>query len=268
MEKSPREEQLLPVKSTIEYSQKVKDIEDAISKIPDPTPDLWMQRAHALAEQRMLREAIGSLSKAIAIDPFCGILYRWRAHRYLNCGEIEEACADFTVASRLIPENWSVWYHLALTYVFQEEFELAEYYYSKCWELPATTARRVALTNWTWITYKNLGKDTEAAKLLENINSNVNAGGNVGYLRLCLFYKGELTEEDVLKCDKENEEERSLSMMTQGFGLANYYKIIGNMKKYEETLDFILDLGKEDGWNCFGYVGARNAKEKLIKSRN
>ena len=50
-------------------------------------------------------EAVESYSKAIAIDPFNGILYRHRGHRHISCREYEQAAADFVVASRLIPRT-------------------------------------------------------------------------------------------------------------------------------------------------------------------
>ena len=67
--------------------------------------DLWMERGLRLADQQLMREAVEAFSKAISIDPFKGIYYRHRAHRYLSCWRFQDACADFTLASRLIPEN-------------------------------------------------------------------------------------------------------------------------------------------------------------------
>lgn len=268
MEKSTKHEQVYP-RSTVPYSEAVKEIDAAISKMPDSSPDLWMKRAAALTEQNMIREAIDSLSHGIAIDPFCGILYRWRAHRYLNCGEIEQACADFTIASRLIPENWSVWYHLGLSYVLMGEFDHAAYAYEKCWTMPTTVPRLVALTNWAWITYKNLGENEKAEKLLEKISADLNAGGNIGYLYLCLLYKGELSIEDIVaKSNAYQEEGDPVSAITQSFGLANYYCVQKDWAKYEETLTAILKMGEEDndGWRCFGYQGARYWRTKANRT--
>ena len=78
--------------------------------------DLWMERGLRLAEQQLMREAVEAFSKAISLDPFQGIYYRHRAHRYLSCWRFQDACADFTLASRLIPDNWDVWYHLGLSH--------------------------------------------------------------------------------------------------------------------------------------------------------
>ena len=48
--------------------------------------------------------------------------------------------------------------------------------------------------------------------------------------------------------------------MTQGFGVAMYYKIMKDEANYQKTLDYVLDCGKEYGWTCFGFSGARAAK--------
>ena len=260
-ELSTKAEQLLPVKSSIAYDAKIAAIDAEIAAMPDPSPDLWLKKSQAFVSQRLIREAIEALSRGISIDPFNGILYRWRAHRYLNVGEIAEACADFTVAQRLIPENWSVNYHLALTRLLLGEYDLAYFAYKRCWELPTTSARQVALSNWTWICCKLLGRDDEAEKAISYVDENTEAGGNIGYKHLCLMYKGKYTPEEILAMEKEpNNQEDAISAMTQGFGVTMYYKIMKDEANYQKTLDYVLDCGKEYGWTCFGYAGARAAK--------
>ena len=261
VELSTKAEQLLPVKSSIAYDEKIAKIDEEIAKMPDPSPDLWLKKAQALAAQRLIREAIEALSRGIAIDPFNGILYRWRAHRYLNVGEIAEACADFTVAQRLIPQNWSVQYHLGLTRLLLGDYDLAYEAYKRCWDLPTTSARQVALSNWTWICCKLLGRDAEAAAALEYVTEEIDAGGNVGYKNLCLMYQGKFTPEEILAMEKApDNQEDAISAMTQGFGVAMYYKIMKAEANSQKTLDYVLDCGREYGWTCFGYSGARAAK--------
>lgn len=260
VEMSSKMEQLLPMKSAIVYDEKIAVINAEIANAADPSPDHWLKKSQALVEQRMIREAIEALSRGISIDPFCGILYRWRAHRYLNVGEIAEACADFTVAQRLIPENWSVHYHLALTHILLGEYNLAYQAYRHCWQLPTTAARQAALSNWTWICCKFLGREEEAEKALSYVTPELDANGNVGYKNLCLLYKGILTPEQVLVQKEPHDQDEATSAMTQGFGLAMYYKIMKDEEQYQKTLDYVLACGKEHGWTCFGYSGARFAK--------
>lgn len=259
-ELSNKSEQLLPARPSTAFSDKIAEIDAEIAKMPDPSPDLWLKRANALASQMLIREAIESLSRGISIDPFNGILYRWRAHRYLNLGEVAEACADFTIAQRLIPENWSVLYHLALTRILLGEYDKAYATYQQCWNLPTTSARLCALTNWTYLCCRLLGRNEEAEKVLENVTPETDPGGNVGYKELVMMYKGATAPESLAPSITPTNQEEAIDAMTKGFGLALYYKAAGNEKAYSSTLDAILKCGETYGWTCFGYAGARFLK--------
>ena len=91
----------------------------AASRYADEHPedgDGWMRKGHALARLSMMREAEECYAMAIACDPFNWEYYRHRAHRMLSCWRFADAAADFTIASRLNPSDWNVWYHLGLSW--------------------------------------------------------------------------------------------------------------------------------------------------------
>ena len=239
--------------------------EDAAYTAVTEDANAWFMYSKDLAEKKDMRGAVNALSRAIALEPACGIYYRWRGHRHLNCGDIEDACADFTMASRLIPENWDVWYHLALTCVVLGRREYAEYAHRRCWEITSDReddSKRIALCNWMWINLSLMGRTEEADELLDKyINPNLDAGVDVAYLRMCLAYKGDMPLADLLKPD-EGDDEPLLGVMTQAFGLANYYRVKGDDAKYRETIDYIVNEGK-DAWNCFGYASACYVKRHM-----
>lgn len=217
---------------------------------------LWFERAKILAASGNMREAVEALSRAIAVDPFCGIYYRWRGHRHLNCGDVADACADFTIASRLLPENWDVWYHLGLCNVVLGRREAAQYAHKKCWEMHMIDQKRVALVNWSWINLSLMGRRKEADELLEKyVRPDMQVGPNISYLRMCLTYKGQ-RDPALLLQQEDDKEGVVLDVMTQAFGLANYYLVCGDRKKYDELIDFIVEQGKDAAWNCFGYAAA------------
>lgn len=226
----------------------------------------WFLYAKELGEKKDMRGAVNALSRAIALDPDCGIYYRWRGHRHLNCGDVEDACADFTVASRLIPDNWDVWYHLALCCVVMGRREYARYAHQRCWELgrdEPNDSAMIAVVNWSWINLSLMGKTAEADGLLEKyIHPGLDAGQDGVYLNMCLAYKGDIPLEDLLK-PEEGDKEPILSIMTQAFGLANYYRVKGDEKKYRETIDYIVEEGKS-AWNCFGYASASYVKRHML----
>ncbi|MDL2217954.1 hypothetical protein LJC27_04780 [Christensenellaceae bacterium OttesenSCG-928-M15] len=254
---SLKDAQLLPI-HTPEPSARVKEIDALIAQADDDTPELYIQRAEALGEQSLLREAIASLSRAIATDPFCGILYRYRGHKYLNLGCVEEACADFAVASRFIPENFAVWYHLGICYVLLQKYALAERAYTECEKLYFNTERVVAQKNWKWIALMGQGKAAEAEALLADFDFSVDAATSLGYLNVIRVYKGMAAPESLLEgASSSTSFMDRLTLMTQAFGVACYYRIRGETEKLENTLDYILELGDGEGWFCFGYAGAR-----------
>ena len=96
-------------------NEDLKALEAKIAADPDNS-ELWMEKGLLLAGSSLYREACECYAHAIALDPFNGILYRHWAHRMLSQWRFEDACAGFTIASRLIPENWDVWYHLGLSH--------------------------------------------------------------------------------------------------------------------------------------------------------
>jgi len=217
---------------------------------------LWFEKAKVLGSSGYMREAIEALSRAIAIDPFCGIYYRWRGHRHLNCGDVADACADFSTASRLLPESWDVWYHLGLCNVVLGRRQAAEFAHKKCWEMHMVDQKRIPLVNWSWINLSLMGRRDEADALLEKyVAPDMKVGPNLSYLLMCLTYKGEREPELLLK-PKEDDDEPMLGVMTQAFGLANYYLVQGNQEKYNEIIDYIVEQGGEAAWNCFGYSAA------------
>lgn len=263
MSKPAKETQYVFPYASIEETEELKALEAKLVATPESPEDgkLWFEKYKLMVEQSNMREAINCLSRCIAIDPFCGIYYRWRGHRHLNCGDIEDACADFTMATRLLPENWDAWYHLALCNVVLGRHYAAEYAHKKCWSMHMTDQKRVPVVNWAWINLGLLGRREEADELLKKyIAPDMQVGPNAAYLKMCLAYKGEIPLEELLNGD-DDDEDKYLGIATQAFGLANYYRINGDMDKYNETIDFIVEECKS-AWNGFGYSAACYVQKK------
>ena len=253
-----------PEKNTQQVFRADLDADPEYNQIAEDA-NAWFLYSKQLGEKQDMRGAVNALSRAIALEPNCGIYYRWRGHRHLNCGDIEDACADFTMATRLIPDNWDAWYHLALCCVVLGRREYACYAHKRAWEIgkdEENDGARIAIINWAWINLSLMGKTVEANALLEKyITPDLDAGEDGVYLRMCLAYKGDLPLEDLLKPD-EKDSEPVLCVMTQAFGLANYYRIKGDEAKFKETIDYIVEEGKS-AWNCFGYASACYLKRHM-----
>lgn len=241
--------------------ESVRALDEQIKKTPN-IAELWFQRGLELANVRLMRQAIQSFSEAINLDPNCGIYYRWRGHRHLNLAEVEEACADLVIASRLIPDNWDVWYHLGLVHVLLGNYELAELAYKKCAKAPTERwSNCICRTNWHYLTLMHQGKVEEAEAVLHAIPDDAETSDyNDVYLSMVNFYKGRISEEEMLNIpenlDDAEREELIFNICTRLFGMANYYYTHGNRAHYQELMDKLLEMGKDIAWNSFGYAGA------------
>lgn len=216
--------------------------------------DLWMERGLALSKQRLFRHASDSYSCAIMKDPFKGIYYRHRGHRFISCFRFEDACADFVLASRLIPENWDVWYHLGLSYFLLGDYENAACSYKTCLDITDKNddGAIIAVSNWLWITLMRLGEKEKAQAVIDNIGEDMDYGENISYYNLLLMYKGLINPDELLAL-AENDQD----FVTMGFGLSNYYSLIGQCEKTNETIDAVFAKGEgTDNMYAFGYIAA------------
>lgn len=246
---------------TRDFPESVLQIDKQIANAPN-LAELWFQRGMELSNVRLMRDAIQSFSEAILLEPTCGIYYRWRGHRHLNVAELPEACADLVVASRLIPDNWDVWYHLGLTHVVLGNYALAELAYQKCAEAPTERkSNRICRANWMYLALMHQGKTEAAQAVLRSIpDDETTSDYNNVYLSMINFYKGKYTDEEMLAIpddlDDEKRNELIFDICTRLFGMANHYYTLGNRSRYQELIDQLLVLGKNIAWNSFGYAAA------------
>lgn len=260
MQRASSESQKLGHRTT-DWPEAVAALDARIEKDPHDAK-LWFERGLLLGDERLMHDAIHSFSRAIALDPFNGIYYRWRGHRHLNVTQIPEACADLELASRLIPDNWDVWYHLALTHVLLGNYELAELAYRKCAEAPTERATNlICRTNWHYLTLMLQGKAEEAQAVLRKVPDDQTCDDyNLVYLEMVNFYKGFTDEQSMLSLDEALEgqarADRIHTICTHGFGMAMHFYAKGEKEHCREILDYVLRVGKDVAWNTFGYQGA------------
>lgn len=222
---------------------------------------LWLERGLLLAKLLLFPESVEAYSKAIAIAPFQGILYRHRGHRMLSCMRFAEACSDFSMASRLIPDNWDVWYHYGLSYFLLGDYINARKIYEVGYSQSDSQDKLIAITDWLWITLNRLGETQLAAEYLDKIKPDFDPGENGNYFQRLMMYKGLVQPEDLLPT---KDKEVKLRVITTGFGLANYYDVLGDRKKSDEIIDMVLDAGKDNFYFAFGYLAAMTDKKKRL----
>lgn len=247
--------------SSENYSNEVKELIAHASELP--SVDVYMQLGLAFASSGLYREAVDAYSCAIAIDPFNGILYRHRGHRLLSCYRFLDGLADLNMAVRLIPDNWDSWYHLGLACFLTKDYKKAKDAYQKCLELSKSDDELIAVSDWYYMTAMKLNDKELAQKILSGIKDDMIYGDNLDYYQRLKMYKGEIKPEELLPSDLENAS--ALSVVTRGFGLANYYNILGNSEKANEIMNFVLEKGKDDMYMAFGYM-ATLAEKGMIQT--
>lgn len=209
-------------------------------------------------------------SEGIGKHPDDPRMYRHRGHRYITLRKFDQAIQDFQVAERLmegrpieiepdgspnpsgIPTTTlqsNVWYHLALAHYLKGDFELAIPSYLRILDIASNDDNLVASTDWLYMTYRRLGMEDDALRLLEDITEDMTILENHSYHRRLLMYKGLLTPQDLLDVDEPD----PVQFATQGYGVGNWYFYNGDRDRAKAIFEQILQAGN---WAAFGFIAA------------
>lgn len=244
-----------PTRTEAQLPEEAARLQEALATDPR-NAELWMEYGLALAGGMLMREAVEAYSRAIAIDPFCGILYRHRGHRHLSCWEFPEAAADFETAARLIPENWDVWYHLGLSYYLMGCYDDAQAAYKRCLELTdmGDIEAFPAVIDWSWRTARRRGDLAYADELLAMLPVDFPVGTDeCGYALNCAVYQGRVQVDEVLAMCADKD---PLNAATNSYAMANYLNEMGEGARARTELEGLIEALDEDGWCTFGYLAA------------
>lgn len=220
---------------------------------------------------------IGEYADAIAIytsgierwpdDPR---LYRHRGHRYITTRQLDLAIADFEKAVELIegtdneiePDGMpnaqgipvstlhgNIYYHLGLAYYLNHDMPAALDAYEKSLAAGNTPDNIVSNTHWLAQIHRRLGQDGEARAVLDPIAADMDIIENHAYHQLALFYKGELTEEDLTGEGSAGDAIR--------YGVAAWHLVEGDTVTARQQVQSLLDEG---AWASFGYLAAESDK--------
>lgn len=203
----------------------------------------------ALAGLWRYHEAIEVFSKGISAHPGEAMLYRHRGHRYVSIRDFGRAVSDLTKAAALNDKDFDIWYHLGLAHYLQGEFEKARAAYENCLRVTADDDSRIAISNWLHAALRRLGKEDDAARLLEGISEGMKVEENTSYLNLLLLFKGVKTEEEVLDWAANSE----LDAATVGYGIGCWHLYSGRKAKAQGLFEKVV-TGRY--WPAFGFIAA------------
>jgi tetratricopeptide (TPR) repeat protein len=243
-----------------------------LDKDPDDADAIiWMGRRQAYLGR--FRDAVATFTRGIEKHPDDIRLYRHRGHRYITLRELESAIADLQraadlIESRHIPEqaepdgdprgpgllptsstHFNVYYHLGLAHYLKGEFDQALAAYRECMKYStASDDRRVATSDWLYMTLRRLGRNDEAAEVLRPITRDLKVADNQSYFNRLLMYKGEKTPEELL-----GPRDDGVEVATYGYGVGNWYLVNGDRQRAVEVFRKVV-AGSQ--WPAFGFIAA------------
>jgi len=215
------------------------------------------------------RDAIEVFSEGIRKHPGDARMFRHRGHRWISVREFDRAIEDLSHAAGLVagepdevePDGQpnergiptstlqsNIHYHLALAHYLKGDFETALVSYEDYFAVTTNPDQLVAISHWWYMALRRLGRDEEAAAVLERITADMDVIENTPYHRLLLMYKGEIDADELW--DPESGDPAGVAI---AYGVAAWHLYNGRGERAEEMFRRILEGA---GWAGFGYIAA------------
>ncbi len=253
------------------YEARYDEAEAALEAAPEDVDSLiWMGRRTAYLGR--FRDAIDIYTHALDLHPEDARLYRHRGHRYVTVRELDRAVADFRRGVELIrgtedevePDglpnargiptstlHFNIWYHLGLAHYLAGDFEAAAEAYASCAEVSEHPDSKVATAYWRWLTLTRMGREDEAARVLQGIRPDMDIIESTAYLDLLMLFKGEGDAEELLG---PSGDDATLQSTTTAYGVGMWHLLEGRPDEAERIFRLIHD--GDDQWPAFGYIAA------------
>lgn len=249
----------------------------------NPSEENYIWYGRRLGYLSRFDESVGIMSEGLTKYPESYKLYRHRGHRYISMREFSKAIADLQQAAALMPEGpleieadgipnkintplsstqFNVWYHLGLAHYLKGDYESALKSYLQCLEVSVNDDLLCATTDWLYMTLRKLELNDEAEKILEPIKPEMTIIENDSYHKRLLMYKGVLPPDSVLTVSA-TDEDRDLSLATQGYGVGNWFLIQGDTTKAMEIFNGVIS---GNHFAAFGFIAAEAELHKLNKN--
>ena len=266
---TPLSRPVLPEETRRKYEEALAEARQRSYADPDDVDAIvWLGRRTAYLGR--YRDAIDIYTRGIDRHSGDARLYRHRGHRYITIRELDRAIADLDRAAgiiggrddeiepdglpnaRNIPTSTlqsNIWYHLGLAHYLKGDFEQALRAYRACMEVSKNPDMLVATSHWLYMTLRRLGRDADAARVLDPIRADLDVIENGAYHRLLLMYKGELPVDSLLASSAS----AALDDVTTAYGVGNWYLYTGDAARAREIFRRIVTAGN---WAAFGAIAA------------
>ena len=244
-------------------------LRDLKERPPDPAKIVWVGRR--LGYLWRMNDAVAVYTGGIRRNPHHAPLLRHRGHRFISLRRFDRAEADLALAARMIegrpdqiePDGmpnarnipltttaFNVHYHLALTRYLQGDFAGSLSAHDETVKhIGGFDDNLVAVTYWRYLALRRLGRDDEAASVLEPVRAEMDIIENHAYHELLLMFKGARPIAELESAlDREN-----VSAATIGYGLGSWRLLEGDRARAKAIFEQVV-AGPQ--WPAFGFIAA------------
>jgi tetratricopeptide (TPR) repeat protein len=271
--------QLDPVKDSARIANFII-AEKLFTENPDDADAIiWLGRRYAYLGE--YNKAIAVFTLGIEKFPDDARMYRHRGHRYITLRKFDMAIEDLGIAANLVagkediiePDgvpnirntpvsslNTNIWYHLGLAHYLKNDMEQALPSFQQSLIGITNPDMHVATSNWLYMINRRIGSIDNANSVLSTVTADMDVFENMAYHNLLLYYKGEISEEDLGAPD------RSVDYINEAtaYGVGNWYLYNGDTAKAIEIFEQIVSNGN---WAAFGYISAEADLQRLRKTK-
>ena len=266
----------LPAAVRADREAKLAEAKAAAEARPnDPEASLWLGRRTAYLGR--YREAIEIFTLGVTRWPRDARFLRHRGHRYISIRRFDLAEADLEKAARFIagqpdevePDGLpnaagiptstlqsNIWYHLGLARYLQGDFAGALEAYRACLLVSKNPDMEVATRQWLYLTLRRLGRDAEAAQVLEPVRLDLDILENHAYHRLLLMERGEIPAASLLAAQGDG----NFDPVTLGYGVGAWSLVQGQREEAVRIFRQVVETGP---WSAFGAIAAEAELHRL-----
>lgn len=232
------------------------ETEEKLKTAPED-PMLWYELGMALSNAGRNEDAVDAFSRAIHLEPFNAFFHFSRGRKLNALGYFWPGMADLTLATRIMPENWTFVYYQATARNLRGLYEESIADFKTCASI-AEPWERYPFVHWLYTTYLvDLGDRENAVKALELVPDDaVPPQMDYGYCRCVKLYKGFVSKDEFVdiadmqeKCLKQ-ENRINLELNTMYYGLYAYAIFTGDEALADHALKELMKVAVP---NAFGY---------------
>ncbi len=234
----------------VDHEGAIEQARAAVDAAPDDLDRLLALGGAQVAVWRF-QDAVATYTRAVERWPEDHRTWQLRGHRLITIRHVALARRDLERAARIGPPGFDTLYHLGHTFYLEGDFARAAALYRECLEV-CRPEQVLATADWLYMALRRAGQVDEAAALVRSLPlDTIDYGRSQGYYNRLRVYRGDRAPETLL--DPIEDERVDVQMLTQAYGLGNYYLYNGER---ERALALFRDVVGRDWWPAFAFIAA------------